>query len=125
MADQRKIVYEAIRDRFPIGYTFEQFCRDFLNWYFEYIYKDAQCIGATLSRNGFIHIAISRPYRKRWASRGEIKFLITNAMKDGKAFTTIFRNDEFRINFAKRLGFTMIEDGDIQTYEVKHENLWK
>ena len=124
MGDQR-IVFDAIKERFPVEYTFTQFQENFKDWKFEYLYRDLVCIGAVMSNNGFIHIAISEPYRKTWAKKNEIKKLITNVMQEGKAYTTIFRNDEFRAKFAERLGFTMIEDGAIQTYEVKHENLWK
>ena len=124
MEDQR-IVYEAIKDRLPEDYTYSKFCEGFKDWKFEYLYQDSKCIGAAMSKDGYIHVAIDEAYRKVWAKKNQIKQLILNAMQEGKAYTTIFKHDEFRANFAKRLGFTMIKDGDIQTYEVKHENLWK
>jgi hypothetical protein len=114
-----------MKERFPEDYSLWKFQTDFKDWYFEYIYKDNRCIGATISRNGYIHIGIIPEYRKKWATKNEIRFLISSSMKDGVAKTTIFRDDQFRINFAKRLGFKMIEDKDIQTYEVSYENLWK
>lgn len=125
MDDQRRIVFDALKDRFNKSYTFDNFKQDYKSWQFNYIYKKKLCIGATIIRNGFIHIIIAKDHRNTWASKNLIKRLITDAMKDGVAKTTIFKDDSYRITFAKRLGFKLIEDGEIQTYEVKHENLWK
>ena len=125
MEDRQRTVFNALAERFGVGYTYAQFQRDFSGWTFDYIYKLDQCIGATISRNGFIHVAILEQYRKSWAKKNEISYLIRSAMKDGKAYTTLFKDDEFRKDFAKRLGFRLIEDGAIQTYEVTYENLWK
>ena len=113
-----------MKERFNPDYGFEDFNRDFKDWYFDYIYRE-QCIGAVISRNGFIHIGKLPEYRKRWASKNEIIYLIKRAMKDGKARTTIFRDDKFRKDFAERIGFKMIDDNEIQTYEVDYENIWK
>lgn len=125
MEDQRRIIFNALKDRFDKFYRFEDFCKTYQNWQFEYIYKQDLCIGATIINNGYIHVIIDEPYRKRWASKNLIKKLIEQAMIDGVAKTTIFKDDDYRITFAKRLGFTLIKDGNIQTYEVKHEDLWR
>lgn len=125
MEDQRKVVFEALKDRFGKHYSFDDFCNGFKEWNFEYIYKKNLCIGATINNNGFIHIIIDKDYRKRWASKSLIINLLLKAMIDGKVKTTIFNDDDYRIDFAKRLGFKLIKDGTIQTYEVKHEDIWK
>ena len=125
MADPLEVVFEAIKERLGNHYSLENFKSEFNDWEFEYIYRNDKCIGATLSKDGFIHIGILPEYRNRWAKKQEISRLIRKAMVDGKAYTTVFRNDEFRCNFAKRLGFKLIKDGYIQTYEVSHADIWK
>lgn len=125
MDDQRKIVFDALKDRFHKLYRFDDFCNDYKNWNFEYIYKNGLCVGAVIIKDGYIHIIISNEHRKNWATKGLIKRLLINSMVDGVVKTTIFKNDEYRITFAKRLGFKLTKDGEIQTYEVKHEELWQ
>lgn len=123
--DGLKVVFEAIKERFHKEYSFDEFLRDFNGWDFQYIFKGEKCIGAAFSKEGFIHIGIDKEYRNKWATRSKIAALIQNSMIDGKAYTTILKNDTYRTTFAKRLGFKLIEDGEIQTYEVKHEAIWK
>ena len=105
--------------------SFEDFCKYFDDWTFDYICQDGELIGASFYKNGFIHVVIDPSHRLRWAKKNMIKRLISNAMMDGKAYTTAFKNDLYRTTFAQRLGFKLIEDGEIQIYEVKHEDLWK
>jgi hypothetical protein len=123
--DRKKWVLELHKDNLDGKCTIEVFLEFFKDWNFDYIYKSDELIGASFHKDGFIHIVIAPEHRKFWAKKNQIKRLISNAMIDGKAYTTIFKNDEYRTTFAKRLGFKLLEDGEIQIYEVKHENLWK
>lgn len=123
--DRKRAILEMQQDTLEGKCTFEDFCKFFEDWKFDYIYKGPVLIGASFHKDGFIHVAIFHEYRKRWAKRNLIKQLISNAMIDGKAYTTAYKNDEYRTTFAKRLGFRLIKDGEIQTYEVKHEELWQ
>lgn len=125
--DNRKVtVLEWHKDEIlEKGINFGDFCRYFDTWNFDYIYRDGELIGASFHKDGFMHVAIDPSRRKTWAKKNMIKQLISNAMVDGKAYTTAFRNDEYRTTFAKRLGFRLIQDGEIQTYEVKHAELWQ
>jgi len=123
--DQRVIVFNALKDRFHNLYKFEDFCHDYRDWEFKYIYKQNLCIGAVIVNNGYIHIIIDEKYRKKWASKGLIARLIKESMVHGVAKTTVFKDDEYRTAFAKRIGFKLIEDGETQTYEVKYEELWQ
>lgn len=113
------------RDTLEGRISFEDFCNYFEDWTFEYIYKGPVLIGASFHKDGFIHVAIFHEYRKRWAKRNLIKQLISNAMIDGKAYTTVFKNDEYRTTFAKRLGFKLIKDGEVQTYRIESDDLFK
>ena len=126
MDDRKVTVLEWHKDEIlEKGINFGDFCRYFDTWNFDYIYRDGELIGASFHKDGFVHVVISPLARKQWAKKNMIKQLISNAMVNGIAYTTAYRNDQYRTTFAQRLGFRLIQDGEIQTYEVKHENLWK
>lgn len=126
MVDPRKVkILELHKIDLEGKGSFEDFCKYFDDWTFDYIMDGETTIGASFHKNGFIHVVIDPKYRLRWAKKNLIKRLISNAMIDGKAYTTTFKNDIYRTTFAQRLGFKLIADGEIQTYEVKHEELWR
>lgn len=124
MDDRKKWVIELHKQDLSGICTIEVFLDYFKDWTFDYIYKNDELIGASFHKDGYVHVAIAPEHRRFWARKDQIKQLITNAMIDGKAYTTAFRNDEFRKDFAKRLGFTLVKDSDVQTYEIKLNDIF-
>lgn len=113
--------WHGLRDR--LGMDFPEFKRTFEQWRFRGVYSGARCVGAVLDLNGYIHVSIMPNYRKRWANAKLLGESLKGAMVDGKVRSTIFRNDEFRSEFAKRLGFYRVKSGEVEEYEATHETI--
>lgn len=113
--------YEFSKERLS-GLSLEAFKVAFKDWHINGFYQRDKIAGVVFIKTGFVHICVNPEYRKRWATKGLIKSILDKASFCGKVYTSVNRGDDFRQDFARRLGFRkMLETGDIEIYEADHE----
>jgi len=114
----KSIIYEAIKERTP-GSDFDKFLANLQEWEFCEIHRRGDLLGAYMHLNGHVHIAILEQFRSKWATRALIEKILKDVAMNGKVYTTVLADDSFRNNFAERLGFRLIQSGQINIYEAQ------
>lgn len=90
----------------PIEYeTYKDIAAD---WQVSVLVRDAEPIGAVFKRDGETHVSILSKWRRRWATKGLIKEILSDMH-----YTRVADGHDFMYGVLERLGFIRQPDGTV------------
>lgn len=90
----------------PIDY--EEYLAISNDWQVYVIIRDERPIGALFKKNGETHVSILPNWRRRWATKGLLKEILSDMR-----FTRVAEGHDFMYGILERLGFTRQSDGTV------------
>ena len=101
-----KIGYAATDWSQPIEYKdYERIASD---WQVSVLIRDIEPIGAIFKRNGETHVSILPKWRRRWATKGLVKEILSDMR-----YTKVADGHDFMYGVLERLGFVRQPDGTV------------
>lgn len=101
-----KIGYAATDWAQPIKYKdYERIASD---WQVSVLIRDTEPIGAIFKRNGETHVSILPKWRRRWATKGLVKEILSDMR-----YTRVADGHDFMYGVLERLGFVRQPDGTV------------
>lgn len=117
--DCRHVVFEAVKDRLPVGYSFEAFTANLHKYEFLPLTVEGACVGAVMCSGCEVHAAVLPQARGRWFTKRVARWLRALLQLHGKLTTKVLINHAPGHAFAARLGFTQVRcDANLVHYEV-------
>lgn len=78
------------------------------NWQVSVLIRDAEPIGAIFKRDGETHVSILPKWRRRWATKGLVKEILSDMH-----YTKVADGHDFMYGVLERLGFVRQPDGTV------------
>lgn len=88
--------------------TFEQYEGIAADWQVSVLIREQELIGAIFKRNGETHVSILPKWRRRWATKGLLKEILSDMR-----YTKVADGHDFMYGILERLGFTRQPDGTV------------
>ena len=116
--DCRQVAFEAVKDRLPSGFSFEQFLSKVTRFSFIPVKLKGKVVGAIMADGPEVHAAILPEAHNRWFNRTTIRWLNHRLSKFGKLVTKVLDDHTMGHEFAVRLGFRAVShSGNVTFYE--------
>lgn len=90
----------------PIGY--EEYKRIASDWQVSVLIRGVEPIGAIFKRDGETHVSILPKWRRRWATKGLLKEILSDMR-----YTRVADGHDFMYGVLERLGFVRQPDGTV------------
>lgn len=118
MPDCRRAVFEAVKDRLPAGYSFDQFTAKLHKYAFLPVVVGGVVVGAIMQHANEVHAAVLPEAKGRWYTKTVDRWLATQLAEHGTLTTKVLDGHEAGHIFAKRLGFKAVDHvGSTTIYE--------
>lgn len=78
------------------------------NWQVSVLIRDAEPIGAIFKRDGETHVSILPKWRRRWATKGLLREILSDMR-----YTKVADGHDFMYGVLERLGFVRQPDGTV------------
>lgn len=113
-----ELVYDQVKHRLN-GMPIDKFAEATSRFKYIPVEVDSKTVGAIMIDGNEWHIAVMPEYRKKWATKGLMKFFKDAINKHGKIVTAVSMEHDLGHGFARKLGFknTQTKDG-IVYYEA-------
>ncbi len=116
--DCRQVAFEAVKDRLPSGFSFEQFLSKVTRFSFIPVKLKGKVVGAIMADGPEVHVAVLPEAHKRWFNRTISRWLDRRLTKFGKLVTKVLDDHAIGHEFAIRLGFRAVRHaGNVTFYE--------
>lgn len=90
----------------PIRY--EDYADIAASWQVSVLVRDSQPIGAVFKRDGETHVSVLPQWRRRWATKGLVKEILSDMR-----YTRVADGHDFMYGVLERLGFVRQPDGTV------------
>jgi hypothetical protein len=87
---------------------FEDYANIAADWQVSVIIRDNEPIGAMFKKNGETHVSVLPKWRRRWATKGLVKEILSDMR-----FTRVADGHDFMYGVLERLGFSRQPDGTV------------
>jgi hypothetical protein len=112
------VVFEAVKNRLPPGFSFEQFSTKLARFSFISVSVKGQVVGAIMADGPEVHVAVLPNANGRWFNRGILNWLNERLSVFGKLVTKVMDDHSIGHAFAIRLGFHVVrKEGGMTFYE--------
>ena len=88
--------------------TFEAYEDIAADWQVSVLIREQEPIGAIFKRNGETHVSILPKWRRRWATKGLVKEILSDMR-----YTKVAAGHDFMYGVLERLGFVRQPDGTV------------
>lgn len=90
----------------PIDY--KEYANIAASWQVSVLIRDTEPIGAIFKRDGETHVSILPKWRRRWATKGLVKEILSDMR-----YTKVADGHDFMYGVLERLGFSRRPDGTV------------
>lgn len=95
-----------IATHWPEPVAYEEYLEITRDWKVAVLYRDLEPIGAVYRKDGETHVSVLPHWRRRWATKGVLKEILSDMR-----VTSVAEGHEFMYDILNRLGFHRQPDG--------------